>query len=36
LLEGDCDDYPEGAFYMTGTIEEAIQEGIRLSQETSN
>ena len=24
LLDGDCDDYPESAFYMTGTIEEAI------------
>lgn len=31
LLEGKGDDYPEGAFYMTGTLAEAIEEGIRLS-----
>ena len=31
LLEGKGDDYPEAAFYMTGTLAEAIEEGIRLS-----
>lgn len=35
LLEGKGDDYPEGAFYMTGTLQEAIEEGIRLSVESS-
>lgn len=34
LLEGAGDDYPEAAFYMTGTIEEAIEEGVRLSMES--
>jgi F0F1-type ATP synthase beta subunit len=33
-LDGEGDDYPEAAFYMTGTIEEAIEEGVRLSMET--
>jgi ATP synthase F1 beta subunit len=33
LLEGAGDDYPELAFYMTGTIEEAMEEGTRLAQE---
>ena len=34
LLNGAGDDYPEAAFYMTGTIEEAIEEGVRLSMES--
>lgn len=35
LLEGEGDDYPENAFYMTGTLEEAIEEGIRQSKQSS-
>ena len=30
LLEGKGDDYPEAAFFMTGTLDEALQEGERL------
>ena len=33
LLEGQGDDYPELAFYMTGTLEEAMAEGVRLARE---
>jgi F-type H+-transporting ATPase subunit beta len=33
LLEGQGDDYPELAFYMTGTLEEAMEEGVRLTRE---
>ena len=33
LLEGEGDDYPENAFYMTGTLEEAIEEGKRLAMQ---
>ena len=33
LMNGAGDDYPEAAFYMTGTIEEAIEEGKRLALE---
>jgi len=33
LLEGQGDDYPELAFYMTGTLEEAMEEGVRLARE---
>ena len=32
LLEGAGDDYPEAAFYMTGTLEEAIARGASLAQ----
>lgn len=35
LLEGEGDDYPESAFYMTGTLEEAIEEGIRQAKMAS-
>jgi len=31
LLDGEGDDFPEGAFYMMGTIEEALEEGRRLA-----
>lgn len=31
LLEGEGDEYPEAAFYMMGTMEEAIEEGRRLA-----
>ncbi len=33
LLKGEGDDYPENAFYMTGTLEEAIEEGVKLSMD---
>jgi len=33
LLGGEGDDYPEAAFYMTGTLEEALEEGKKLAQE---
>jgi F-type H+-transporting ATPase subunit beta len=36
LLEGKGDDYPEAAFYMTGTLAEAIEEGIRLAAASEN
>jgi len=35
LLEGAGDDYPETAFYMAGTLEEAFEEGRRLATEAS-
>jgi hypothetical protein len=35
LLDGEGDEYPESAFYMTGTLEEAIEEGIRQSKMAS-
>ena len=31
LLEGQGDDYPEAAFYMQGTLEEAFEEGKKLA-----
>lgn len=31
LLEGKGDDYPEAAFYMQGTLEDAFEEGKRLA-----
>lgn len=36
LLEGAGDDYPEAAFYLTGTLEEAFEEGIKLTMQSSN
>jgi F0F1-type ATP synthase beta subunit len=33
LLEGEGDDYPETAFYMQGTLEEAFDEGRRMAAE---
>ena len=35
LLEGAGDEYPEMAFYMTGTLEEAFEEGKRLVAEAA-
>jgi F-type H+-transporting ATPase subunit beta len=32
ILEGRHDDLPEGAFYMVGTIEEAVEQGRRMAQ----
>jgi len=31
LLEGEGDEFPEAAFYMMGTMEEAFEEGRRLA-----
>ena len=31
LLDGEGDEYPEAAFYMMGTIEEALEEGRKLA-----
>ncbi|MFM2161733.1 MAG: synthase subunit beta, partial [Pseudomonadota bacterium] len=31
ILDGDCDDMPEGAFYMVGTMEEARQKAAALA-----
>lgn len=36
LLEGAGDDYPEAAFFMTGTVEEAIKEGEKLIMKKDN
>lgn len=36
LLDGEGDEYPENAFYMTGTLEEAIEEGIRQAKQSSD
>ena len=36
LLNGQGDEYPETAFYMTGTLEEAIEEGVKLAKQTNN
>ena len=33
LISGAGDDYPEAAFYMTGTLEDAIQKGAELAKE---
>jgi F0F1-type ATP synthase beta subunit len=33
-LEGKGDDYPEAAFYMQGTLDEAFEEGKRLALST--
>jgi F0F1-type ATP synthase beta subunit len=35
LLEGKGDDYPEAAFYMQGTLEDAFEEGKRLAVQTA-
>lgn len=36
LLDGEGDDYPEAAFYMTGTLEEALETGARMAKESEN
>jgi F0F1-type ATP synthase beta subunit len=33
MLTGAGDEYPESAFYMTGTLEEAFEQGRRLAKE---
>jgi F-type H+-transporting ATPase subunit beta len=35
LCEGDYDHLPEQAFYMVGTIEEAIEKGKKLAAEAA-
>jgi F0F1-type ATP synthase beta subunit len=35
LLDGEGDEYPEAAFYMVGTLEEAFEEGRRLATEAA-
>jgi F-type H+-transporting ATPase subunit beta len=34
-LEGKGDDYPESAFYMQGTLEDAFEEGKRMAMQTT-
>ena len=34
ILDGEVDEYPEGAFHMVGTIEEAIEKGKKMLSET--
>ncbi|MDD9330021.1 MAG: F0F1 ATP synthase subunit beta, partial [Bartonella sp.] len=36
LCAGDYDDLPEAAFYMVGSIDEAIEKGKRLIEEASS
>ena len=35
IVRGDYDDLPEAAFYMVGTIDEAIEKGKKLSAEAA-
>ena len=35
LLDGDCDDLPEAAFYMVRTIEEAVDKAKRMAAEAA-
>ena len=35
LVEGKYDNLPEAAFYMVGTIEEAIEKGKKLAAEAA-
>lgn len=35
LLEGKGDDYPEAAFYMQGTLEEAFEEGKKMAMQAA-
>jgi len=35
ILNGEVDEYPEGAFHMVGTIEEAIEKGKKMLSEAS-
>ena len=35
LLAGDYDDLPEAAFYMVGTIEEAVDKAKRMAAEAA-
>ena len=33
IIEGKHDDLPEGAFYMAGTIEEAVEQGQKMLEQ---
>ena len=35
IVAGEYDDLPEAAFYMVGTIDEAIEKGKKLAQEAA-
>ena len=35
IIEGKHDDLPEDAFYMVGTIDEAVEKGKRLAEEVA-
>jgi ATP synthase F1 beta subunit len=35
LLEGQGDEYPEGAFYMTGNLKEAFEQGRKMAEMTT-
>ena len=35
VCAGECDDLPEAAFYMVGTIEEAVEKGKRMAAEAA-
>jgi F-type H+-transporting ATPase subunit beta len=35
IVEGDCDDMPESAFYMVGTIDEAIDKARKMAAEAA-
>ncbi|HJS32619.1 MAG TPA: F0F1 ATP synthase subunit beta [Alphaproteobacteria bacterium] len=35
IVEGECDDMPESAFYMVGTIEEAIEKARKMAAEAA-
>ena len=36
IMDGEVDEYPEGAFHMVGTIEEAIEKGKKMLAETGS
>ncbi len=36
IMDGEVDEYPEGAFHMVGTIEEAIEKGKKMLSDTGN
>jgi len=35
IVSGECDDMPEGAFYMVGTIEEAVEKARKMAAEAA-
>ena len=35
IINGDYDHLPEAAFYMVGTIEEAVEKGKKMTQEAA-
>ena len=35
ITSGECDDMPEGAFYMVGTIEEATEKARKMAAEAA-